>query len=212
MNDTQQFWKTPNIGERVHLMPPALEGTDTPLQRDYRRRCDTPSDINEHMPVLRALAAQCHVICEFGVRTGNSTIALLAGLEAGGMTAAAYCDLWSWDIQQPQMERPVLPPWLRWNFEIGDTARLGRIPRCDLLFIDTAHTGVHVTAELQYHASVARFIVFHDTVLYGEVGMDGKPGVLVAAREFQARHHEWVEFAHHLNNNGLLVLERRSSS
>lgn len=191
-------------------MPIYLKHSDdaSALEHEFAARCAMPSDINEHLPLLKRLASECTGIAEFGVRTGNSTIAFLAGLEAN-RDAVVKRVLWSYDIELPQFQPPALPPDVEWRFDLRDTAHLGRLPFCDLLFVDTAHTRVHVAAELQYHRSVARYIVFHDTTLWGLVGMDGKTGVLHAALDFLATNPDWHVQEHRLNNNGLLVLRRR---
>lgn len=176
---------------------------------EFIRRSETPSDINEHLQALHILAMGCDRIVEFGVRTGNSTVAFLSGLAQGAPIGG---ELHSYDIEDPQGEIPLpAAGGPKWFFHKEDTAHLGTIPECDLLFIDTAHTRVHVAAELQYHASVRRYIVFHDTVLWGVIGMDGKTGVLHAALDFMAAHPEWKLGAHRLNNNGLLILERSAA-
>lgn len=207
MNDDRKYWKVPLPGKPV-AFPKAHGLPQTHLESLMRQRCLQPSDINEHLPLLWDYAFSCAVICEFGVRAGNSTIAFLAGLEAGGSRKLPGV-LHSWDIEPPQFERPALSPWVVWDFRIGDTAHLKDFPECDLLFIDTAHTHVHVTAELQYQDRVRRWIVFHDTVLYGDVGMDGKPGVRHAAQDFLAKNDRWQAIEDHHNCNGLLVLEKR---
>lgn len=178
------------------------------LLDELRIRSRTPSDINEHLQELFALAMGCDTIVEFGVRTGNSTVAFLAGLEAASPVGGK---LHSYDIEDPQapIPWPETPDHPTWYFYQRDTAHLGTIPACDLLFIDTAHTRVHVAAELQYHASVRKYIVFHDTVLWGVIGMDGKTGVLHAALDFMAAHPEWELQEHRLNCNGLLILKRK---
>ena len=43
----------------------------------YAAACGTPSDINEHCPVLSGLARECRHVTEMGTRTGVSTTALL---------------------------------------------------------------------------------------------------------------------------------------
>src|SRR5262249_52269826 len=50
---------------------------DWVLGQRYQAACLTPSDINEHLPVLYELAKDCDHITELGTRTGISTLALL---------------------------------------------------------------------------------------------------------------------------------------
>jgi hypothetical protein len=49
----------------------------------YTQLCATTNDINEHLPTLRAYAARCSTVAEFGVRGIVSTWALLKGLAEG---------------------------------------------------------------------------------------------------------------------------------
>ena len=39
----------------------------------YQIQCDTASDINEHLPVLKEYAQKCETITEMGVRAVVST-------------------------------------------------------------------------------------------------------------------------------------------
>ncbi len=177
------------------------------LEHLYETRRTTPSDINEHMHTLRRFASQSRWAVEFGVRSGNSTIALLAGLS----DANALCTLHSYDIEKPQFEPPSLDR-CAWNFTRADTAKLDDIPVCDLLFIDTLHTAAQVTAELRHVARVRKWIIFHDTVLFGcrDEGTDAPRGICHAIWEFLAslEGRSWRPLLHHPNNCGLLVLER----
>lgn len=52
------------------------------LQKMYELRHNQPSDINEHLPVLRDLAKDCKSAVEIGLRDLVSTWAVLHGLSA----------------------------------------------------------------------------------------------------------------------------------
>jgi len=43
----------------------------------YAEKCAEPSDINEHLPVLKDYAEKCDFVTEFGVRSVVSTWALI---------------------------------------------------------------------------------------------------------------------------------------
>lgn len=60
-------------------LAPAEAALPDPLMREYERLCRLPSDINEHLPILRQLASSATQVVELGMRTGVSTVALLAG-------------------------------------------------------------------------------------------------------------------------------------
>lgn len=59
-----------------------LSGIITPVDVEvgYTEAVSTRSDINEHVPVLRAYAVNVSSVIEFGVRTGVSSWGFLAGL------------------------------------------------------------------------------------------------------------------------------------
>lgn len=179
------------------------------LQEEYATRCAQKSDINEHMPRLSALAEQCRVVVEFGVRYGNSTVAFLHGLNAAFRDANTEAELHSFDIEKARIEPPDAPG-VEWIFTQADTAKLPSIPKCDMLFIDTAHTCEQVRAELRHAQRVSHYLVFHDTTLFGwsdEFG-GGGPGIMQAIFDFMATQEgrRWYVAAHYPENNGLLVL------
>lgn len=177
----------------------------------YRTHLSRPSDIQEHLGLLRGLAMQCMNVVELGFRTGVSTSAFLAG----GAHVTSY------DID------PGCKPYVRvlaeeypntFVFKVGDSCEVD-IPECDLLFIDTDHTYATTMAELLAHKSkVSTWIVLHDTVSFGRKDRPGRPkphapgleGVLTAAEHFisHCRDRDWSEWLHLPNNNGLTILRR----
>jgi len=168
------------------------------------------SDINEHLPILFTLGLQCQTIVEFGVRSGCSTKTFLASLQ---MQARRSC-LYSYDINNcaqvlGQVGALGTDSNTLWTFVQADTAHLEMIPECDLLFIDTLHTHNQVVAEVEHHKSVRRFMVFHDTVLFGVNGEQGQPGIRIAIDTFRHRNPQWRILWEYRHNNGLLILERR---
>lgn len=176
------------------------------IQDLYAERRYSHSDIHAHLPYLRALADKCDVVAEFGVRTGNSTVAFLA----------SKCNrVVSFDIEAPQFQPPEDAAG-KWEFHLADTSALSEsdFPKCDLLFIDTKHTAAQVCAELRHAAAVAKYLVFHDTHLFGccEEGRPGEqvrgPGILAPILIFLTAHPEWRVRYHSLACCGLTVLER----
>lgn len=181
------------------------------LRTFYIAARHTPSDINEHVELLRDLAAQCDHVTEFGMRGGVSTVALLA---------AQPKVLISWDIDWraivSQRAADLLYIAGATNFQprVGNTLEITTEPT-DLLFIDTLHTGAQLKAELTRHVDpmqdrVRKYLVFHDTVSFGYIGEDGKPGLRAAIRWFQRNHAFplWELIEDRKNNNGLVVLRR----
>lgn len=170
-------------------------------EQQFHARVNGQSDISQHLCTLRLLARTCSHITEFGVRTGNSTVAFLAGLPPGGI-------LCSYDLNPPQFPLPDDASH-RWNFTRANTAQLENILPTDLLFIDTLHTHDQVVAELKHGNQARKWLVFHDTVLFGTHGENGQPGITRAIDDFCARNPHWRTFAACTHNNGLLVLERQ---
>lgn len=177
------------------------------IERRYAVCCVVPSDINEHLPVLRWLASKCVRVREFGVRTVVSTWAFVA----------ADCDsVESFDIntneaveEAAELCSKVEAP--AWRFFREST--LDVEPRdCGMLFIDTLHVYAQLKAELARHAGhVLQFIAMHDTETFGERGEDGsRPGLKAAVNEFLASDEglNWEIALHRTNNNGLTVLRR----
>lgn len=174
--------------------------TPLTLETWYERAWKTPHDINEHCPTLRELASRCNHVTEFGVRHGISTVALLAGVKG---------KLVSYDVVK-YGEVGALETLSSGKFEFKQGSSLEvDIEPTDMLFIDTIHTEKQVAGELaRHHDKVKRYLVFHDTVIYGERGDDGGPGILHAIRKFMEDHPEWTVIRHDRNNNGLMVLSR----
>lgn len=174
---------------------------------EFAGRCRAGSDIAEHLPLLSDLASQCGHVTEFGVRSGNSTLAFLHGLARRGSGI-----LESYDIEQHQCEFPTAPSGVSWNFTRADTSALGDIAPTSMLFIDSLHTMRHVAAELEHASSVERYLVFHDTTTFGgnKQGDNGEMGICPAIWDFlcSKEGNNWRVHMHNVRNNGLLVLKR----
>jgi hypothetical protein len=180
------------------------------IEETYIRLCNTPSDINEHLPTLRRYAEECEHITEMGVRWVISTWALLSGKPKR---------LVSYDIVHPS----------RWGVSIDAVSSMARengtdfsfyeksvleveIEPTDMLFIDTVHNYEQLKAELHLHShKVKKYIVLHDTVLFGvrDETTDGL-GLLPAMHEFLLSNTNWIIKEQYMNNNGLTVLEKVS--
>ena len=167
----------------------------------YERRAAEWSDVQSHLPLLRDLAAQCDHVTEFGTRHGYSTTAFLAGLPTDGR-------LVSYDID-PGCGALFDDP--RWTFRCADTGTLEAIDPTDLLLVDTLHTAEHVTNEIRHADAARRFVVFHDTVLFGSADetTGQPPGIMHAILEWMADNTHWRVLSHSYESCGLLVLERR---
>jgi hypothetical protein len=236
-----------------------------PIDALYASACATPGDIYEHLPALKALAspicATCSVagwmlmsekcpdcngawrtpksILELGTRTGNSTIAFLAGgpkllvsvdldfshLDPQVDGAAMYSEIPFHTIQQDSA-KPVKCTSCRGSGTYPIEA-LGKMceavcQRCngtgsvdfDVVFFDTWHTYAHLKAEIYTHAPHCRErLAFHDTGKDANYdrGEDGStPGLWAAIEELVAAG-EWEIESHDENCHGLTILHRRVS-
>ncbi len=181
----------------------------------YAEACKQPSDINEHLPTLRRLAEQCPRVIEMGMRTGVSTVALLAAqpkkLVSIDINPISIISQRTVDLMQIAGET-------KWQPRVADTLEC-EIEDCDMLFIDTLHTFEQLKAELWKHVfpshntghckcKVKKYLVFHDTSTFGFVGEDQKtPGLRAAIYWFQQNAFPlWQVVEDHHNNNGLTVL------
>jgi hypothetical protein len=178
----------------------------------FDKAVETPSDINEHLLLLRDLASKCDHVTEFGVRGGTSTVAFLAGQPK---TLVSWDIEWRWIISQRMADLSFVAGDTNFQPRVGNTLEIITEPT-DLLFIDTLHTARQLKAELTRHCDpafdrVRKYLVFHDTATFGYVGEDGtEPGLRAAIRWFQREHAFplWLLIEDRKNNNGLVVLER----
>ena len=166
----------------------------TTLHQAYLDRVSRWSDIQEHMPCLREAARSYPKarILELGSRTGNSTLAFLAGAEESDG------HVWSCDIDNIITRSDGMKPWAnckRWTFIHGSDMDLdiyAKLPReVDVLFIDTSHEYRHTLDELDaYVPRVVKggVVLLHDTQFLftrpGEIHDGSIPPVARALDEY----------------------------
>jgi hypothetical protein len=177
------------------------------LNEIYDRLCNTPSDINEHLPTLAKYASECDHITEMGVRYIVSTYALLMGMPKRMI---------SYDIHLCNWEpvRDLVKDTTDFSFAIGNTLEI-EIEPTELLFIDTLHNYAQLKKELELHANkVSKYIIFHDTTSFENVGesYSGKPegGIWPAIQEFVKANPQWTIKERFTNNNGLTIIKKAS--
>ncbi len=176
----------------------------------FDRHMNGNKTICHHMPVLRSLASEVDSCVEFGVRTGNSSIALLLGCP-GKVT--------SYEIER-------MPEWHEPINEAAGGKWVVRYSRsedakpftCGLLLHDSFHNYAQVERELRVWADhVTRYLVFHDSVKYALAGGEDHArgnfnpdlaGFRLAVDELMIRDKTWTIKAHYPESDGLLVLER----
>ena len=197
------------------------------LENGYYNAARTPSDINEHLPVLLSYTKQCSSVVECGVRSAVSSWAFGFGLMGTPNNQYTLIDVHKGETIDDFLTT-CLASGVNARFETGSDLECPLV-NTDLLFIDTWHVYGHLKRELaRWHASVAKFIILHDTTVdevYGEtLRMGGDPieqstssgipveeitrGLWPAVEEFLAEHPEWVIGLRLRNNNGLTVLTR----
>lgn len=199
------------------------------VMNGYYSRCNTPSDINEHLPTLYKYAAECDSVFETGVRGCVSSWALVAGLLNNGkpqrsilLNDISSCPINSLLDATKDLDIDVKYEWI-------NNLSLEMSHNVDLTFIDTWHVYGQLKRELAKFAPLTRkYIIMHDTTVdevYGEslrVHSDilrqtresGFPveeiarGIWPAVEEFLAKNPEWTMRERFTNNNGLTVLAR----
>ncbi|HJT33857.1 MAG TPA: DUF6171 family protein, partial [Pirellulales bacterium] len=176
-------------------------------------------DLEKHLPKLAELAAQCGHVTEFSGRR-ESTVGLLCGLLKSEVGSVKFEDrtLQTSNLKLPTLvshntERDRLLQTLLEKFpgtlslKQTDSPAIERIEPTDLLFLDTQHTAARLSEELaKFAGAVRRYIVVHDTAMYGETGEDAGPGVLVALRNFMRQQPQWSVLYHTAEQYGLTVI------
>lgn len=184
------------------------------LQKKFLEKLYTHSDINWHLPTFSMLSSRVNSVTEMGVRGIVSTWGFLYGCPL---------KLVSIDLVNPsahgQNVQEVYDMAIKNNIDYkfiqGNTLEI-EIEETDLLFIDTYHEYHQLKSELTKHASkVKKYIVFHDTVTFGEFGQDktdainkNLKGLNPAINEFLEQNPQWIKKFEYTFSNGLLVLER----
>lgn len=176
------------------------------LEEKYKELCQIPSDINEHLPVIREYAEKCESWVEFGVRYGDSTIAALAG-KPKKMLSVDINEIFDWRKWQKEVEKDTEFTFLKANdLEI-------EIEPCDGILIDSLHNYNQLKKELLLHGNKAKkYILFHDTTSFEWHGesYNGKPelGIWIAIEDFLKSNPHWKIKERFTHNNGLTVLFR----
>ena len=192
------------------------------IRNIYDYHCNTPSDINEHLPTLLKYSEECSHITEMGVRWVSSTWPLLLSNPE---------KLISYDIVKNDKVNEVIDLskeyGINYVFNESDVLHC-EIEPTDLLFIDTLHVYNQLSQELNLHSDkVSKYIILHDTVSFGYVdeviyehssdSVKTKPttktGLMEAINDFLLTEKGDHWFIHDIydNNNGLLVLKRKNN-
>ena len=197
------------------------------LESNYYRVCNTPSDINEHLYILKDYTTRCSSVVECGVRSIVSSYAFAYGLKDVPNNKYYLVD---------PVRNANINVFLRMCETDGVNAEFFQqsdldcpLVQTDLLFIDTWHVYGQLKRELaRWHSSVSKYIIMHDTTVdewQGETVRAGwnavqqstetgipvdeiNKGLWPAIAEFLEAHSEWTLEKRLTNNNGLTILKR----
>lgn len=196
------------------------------LYRMYQHSSKTPSDIHEHVPVLKGLAKECNTVVEMGVRSMVSTWGILQGLSENQASYRSYLGIY---LNHPSFESLELASYLACktgiSFDFWQANNMDiDIEQTELLFIDTNHTYLQLTYELEnFSPKVTKYIAMHDTSepfgdrdethyfsddVYPPEYDRNKRGLWLAVIDFLERHPEWTLHERRFNNHGFTILRR----
>lgn len=197
----------------------------------YARVCQTPSDINEHLPTLFNYATECESILECGVRGVVSSWALALGLLHNGKDRKYLHGVDIDFVPAIKSFSEHMHGVLEYRFSHCSDLELQMDTSYDMIFIDTFHHKKQMEAELNYlHGHCNKYIIGHDCEvdrftseivrenhkyniyqISAETGYsieDLSIGIWPAVTEFLDSHAEWKLKQEFKNNNGLFILEK----
>jgi hypothetical protein len=180
---------------------------------------ETPSDINEHLEIIKHYSSECEIVVEMGVRDVVSTWAILEGLQPK-MTYIGVDVYKSGNLEEAKQF--AKSKGVNFYFRHGSTLENEfTCPKCDFLFIDTLHTFSQLQQELTKHGnSSIKYLGFHDVVSFAYRDEDiyshadkkvfqitENSGLLPAIFQFMKLNPHWKIDYFAQNNNGLLILK-----
>tara|TARA_R110002096_G_scaffold51401_7_gene134416 strand:+ start:532 stop:1101 length:570 start_codon:yes stop_codon:yes gene_type:complete len=156
-------------------------------------------DFSAHMDYCAEISKGKRVL-DMGFRWGQSTAAFLVGAKS----------VKTFDINECLEGREIFDEAVEvdkayWEFVWKDSLSVDP-EECDILFIDTDHTGDQVYAELTLHHAAVNdggLIVMHDTQAFSSM----RNGI----RQFISENEQWGVLKHFVHSNGLTVLHRGRS-
>jgi GT2 family glycosyltransferase len=162
---------------------------------------NSASDINEHIETIFNITKGCKTAVSLQIGKGDAAFSLLLG-----------CQLHiSVDPNPAQDTINFLNEYFGKKSIVirQNTCESIDVENFDVLMVDSHHTASNVEKELKAHAhKVNKFIIFHDTFLYGEIGDDGGEGIKKPIYEFLSNNQEWKIIHEVNNNNGLIILAK----
>ena len=200
------------------------------MEGKYNSLCNSPSDINEHLPVLYKYAKECESVIECGVRKCVSSWALAFGLLNNNKEIKKLLlnDLIKCDIDEILNETKYLP--IEVTYQWKNNLELELTSNYDMIFIDTWHVYGHLKRELaKFSPIINKYIIMHDTTIdeidgetirlnwnankqsedTGYTLDEIKIGLGKAINEFLENNNDWILIEKLTNNNGLTILKRK---
>ena len=107
----------------------------------FRKLCETPSDINEHLPTLAKYASECTHVTECGVRSAVSSYAFASAILSKPDAKLVQVDP-AWDPNIDVFQSACAGEGLRSVFHQQSDLECP-LEETDLLFIDTWHVYGH---------------------------------------------------------------------
>lgn len=198
------------------------------IKQTYTFLSKTPSDINQHLPVLFKYAKECESIIETGVRGCVSSWAFVFGLLCNEKNKKKIFlnDITKCEINK--LLEAANNTTVEIKYEWKNNLELNLEENYDLLFIDTWHVYGQLKRELNKFAPyINKYIILHDTTvdeIYGETIrcnwnaqqqsiVTGIPvdeincGLGKAVTEFLELNPGWILLEKLTNNNGLTILK-----
>ena len=169
----------------------------------FKHWSENSLDIAEHMSTLRRYAEQCESVTEFGTRYIVSTWAFVVA-KPNYLTCIDIYPPEYYGASKINLAEICNNLGIHFEFVEGSTLEI-EIENTDLLFIDTLHTYIQLSRELnRHHRDVNKWIIIHDTE-------SCKDEMLPAIENFLADNKNWQLKEKYTNNNGLVILERHNT-
>jgi hypothetical protein len=144
------------------------------LEAKYITLCNTSSDINEHLPTLKAYAQECSSVFETGVRGVISSYALLYGLVKNKNITDKVIFLNDIDdCNIDEFKKLAETNYVSVKYQWINNLELEFLPNetFDLTFIDTWHVYGQLKRELEKFSKITNnYIIMHDTEIDGIEG------------------------------------------
>ena len=183
------------------------------LEDKLQLRCDTKSDINQHLQTIRKYASVCDHITEVRSRWSDATWALLAGKPKKLVTYDyLHPSLFGIDINEVKQMAGAL--CIDYELIVPNNQQPVEPEETDMIFIDNEHTFKGTIIDLMhYERYVRHYIVLAKTEVYAYIDEKltdtERLGMMTAVEEFLTRYAgSWMVKEYRRNNFGLTILER----